>query len=304
MTTPLISENFAELLEPGLRAIWYQQMNEIVGTSPMTNFYNVVSSSKATETTLGIGGLSDVPEYKGTIEYDSFVQDYAQTFTHVEYAKGFAVDRKLVDDDQYNVINQYARMNAMAFARTREKHAAQPFNYAFATTYHTAPDGKALCATDHHRGKGDTTAQSNKGTSALTYDAVVATRRLMREYVDDRGELIAVNPDTIVVPAELEETAWTISNTLLKPGTANNDANFVASRGFRVVVWDYLTDANNWFMVDSQLAKMHLWWFNRVDPEFAIDPTGTYNLRAAYRGYMRYSFGFDDYRWIYGHEVA
>jgi len=49
-------------------------------------------------------------------------------------------------------------------------------------------------------------------------------------------------------------------------------------------------------MIDSQQAPMHLLWFWRVNPE--------YNLVAKYRGYMRYSFGWDDPRWIYGHNVT
>ncbi|MBK7181397.1 MAG: hypothetical protein IPH82_30175 [Chloroflexi bacterium] len=89
-----------------------------------------------------------------------------------------------------------------------------------------------------------------------------------------------------------------------KPGTANNDGNFVRSKGFNVVVWDYLTDSNNWFMTDSRLAGLFLNWFNRVDMEFAMDPTSDFNLIAKYRGYMRYSYGWSDWRWVYGHAVA
>jgi hypothetical protein len=302
-TVPMISENWANILEPGLRAIWYQQINAIVGSSPVPLLFNMQTSEDANEETLGIGGLGDVPEYNGVIEYDSIAEDYKKTFLHTEFAKGISIERKLYDDGKYGVMNTLASQLGLSFARKREKDAASVFNNAFSSSY-LGTDGKALCADDHHRGKRDTTAQDNKGTTALTYDAVISTRQLMRKFVDDRNQLVAINPDTIVVPVELESTAWTIANSMNKPGTANNDGNFVASRGFKVVVWDYLTDANNWFMVDSQLAKMHLYWFDRVAPEFAIDPTGTFNLKANYRGYMRYSYGFDDYRWIYGHEVA
>lgn len=303
MPTQQISENWPELLEPGLRAIWFQQLNAIVKPSPMELFYNVTTSTKAVEYTLGVGGMTDVPEYNGVIEYKGFSEDYKATYTHVEYADGISVERKLIADDQYNVINQRTMLFGMSYGRTREKHAASTFNNAFSSSY-LGVDGKALCATDHHRGKSDTTAQSNKGTTALSYDAVIATRLAMRKFVDDTNNLVAVNPNTLVVPADLEASAWTILNTINKPGTANNDGNFVRGQGFNVVVWDYLTDTNNWFLVDAQLAKMHLWWFNRDLPEFDLDPTGSYNLKANFRGYMRYGFGFDDYRWIYGHEVA
>jgi hypothetical protein len=111
-------------------------------------------------------------------------------------------------------------------------------------------------------------------------------------------------PDTILVPPELEETAYVATRTPQIVGSPNNDLNFVNSQGWKVVVWDYLTDANNWFMIDSSLASLYLNWFDRVGLEFAADPTGDYNLEAKFRGYMRYSYGWSDWRWVYGHAVA
>ena len=57
-------------------------------------------------------------------------------------------------------------------------------------------------------------------------------------------------------------------------------------------------------VADSGLARRHLWWFDRVAPEFVMDPTSDFNLVTRYRGYMRYSFGADDWRWLYGHSVT
>ena len=71
-----------------------------------------------------------------------------------------------------------------------------------------------------------------------------------------------------------------------------------------MIVWDYLSDTNNWFMIDSMLAKMYLNWYDRVPMEFAMDPTSDFSLEARFRGYMRYSYGWDDWRWIYGHNVS
>jgi phage major head subunit gpT-like protein len=138
----------------------------------------------------------------------------------------------------------------------------------------------------------------------LSYDAVVATRKLMRGFLNDKGDKIRINPNTLLVPMELEDTAWTIVNSMNKPGTANNDGNFNRALGWNVVVWDYLTDSNNWFMMDSRYMKLFLNWFNRINIEFAMDPTSDFNLVARYRGYMRYSYGWSDWRFVYGHEVA
>ena len=237
------------------------------------------------------------------MEYDQFEKGFQTNYTHIEFIDGFKVARSLVDDDLYNVINPMPRGLAMAGMRKREKDAASVFNNAFSASY-VGGDSVALCSASHPYSPSNATVQGNAGTTALSYDAVEATRKLMRAYKDDRGELVPISPDTLVVPPGLEETAWTVFNTVNKPGTANNDGNFVRSKLNKVIVWDYLSDTNNWFMIDSMLAKMYLNWYDRVPMEFAMDPTSDFSLEARFRGYMRYSYGWDDWRWIYGHNVT
>src|SRR4030067_3630185 len=126
-----ISEQWAELLEPGLRAIFVEQQQALAAESKLPLLFNVIPSGKAEEHFLGAGGLADYNEYKGAIEYDDFDQLYKTTLTHKEYVKGFKVERKLVDDDQYGLITPRPRQLAIAAMRTKEKHAASVFHNAF-----------------------------------------------------------------------------------------------------------------------------------------------------------------------------
>ena len=299
----MISEQWAELLEPGLRTLFEIQRTALATESRVPLLFNIQTSNKAAEHNLGIGGFGDWKEYKGRVEYDQFEKGFQTNYTHIEFIDGFKVARSLVDDDLYNVINPMPRGLAMAGMRKREKDAASVFNNAFSASY-VGGDSVALCSASHPYSPSNATVQGNAGTTALSYDAVEATRKLMRAYKDDRGELVPISPDTLVVPPGLEETAWTVFNTVNKPGTGNNDGNFVRSKLNKVIVWDYLSDTNNWFMVDSMLAKMYLNWYDRVPMEFAMDPTSDFSLEARFRGYMRYSYGWDDWRWIYGHNVT
>lgn len=297
-----ISENWAYLLEPGLRTIFFNQTEALAATSRVPMLFNVMNSTKANEYFLGAGGMSDWQEYDGKIIYDDMEQLYRTTLTHTEYVKGFKVERKLVDDDLYNLITPRPAALALSAARTKEKHAASIFNNAFSGSY-TGGDGKALCASDHPLAPLGGGTGDNSGTTALSYDAVVETRRLMREFKDDRGELMAINPDTLLVPPELEETAFAIMRTMNKVDITDYHANFVQSQVKNLIVWDYLTDADNWFMLDSGMAKMHLLWLNRTELEFAMDPTSDFRLEARFRGYQRYSYGWSDWRFCYGHTV-
>jgi len=296
-----ISEQWAELLEPGLRSIFEVQSQALAAEAVAPQIFNVLTSEKAVEHFLGLGGFSDWEEYKGKITYDDPEQLYKTSLTHKEYVDGFKIERKLVADDLYNIINARPRGMALSAARTREKHAASVFNNAFSASY-VGADSVALCGS-HPYSPSNATTQSNAGSTALSYQAVVDTRRTMREFKDDRGELVAINPDTLLVPPELEEKAFSIVQTMNKVDVADYHANFVQSRIKSVVVWDYLTDAESWFVLDSGLAKMHLLWIDREPLEFAMDPASDFRLEARYRGYMRYSYGWSDWRGVYGHNV-
>lgn len=303
-----ISENWAYALDPGIR-MWFElQRQAIAESSLIPLLFNRTTSSKHAEYDVGIGGMSDFNEYKGAIDYDDMDQGFRKTYTHVEYVKGFKVERKLVDDDMYNIISQRPKQLATAAVRTQEKAAASVFNNAMSGSYLGA-DGVALCSNSHDYSPANGSHVDNLGALSLTYDNVVTARAAMRAFVDDRGELVSVNPRLLLVPPELEATANEIIKTMRgansqQPGTANYEANLLQDKGMSYVMWDYLTDANRWFLIDLDLAKMYLNWFDRVPLEIAIDPTGGFDLEARWRGYMRYSYGWSDFRWVYGSEAS
>lgn len=185
--------------------------------------------------------------------------------------------------------------------RTREKHGAAIFNSAFNTSVFSGGDTYALCASGHTHNGTDTT-QSNSGSSALSATALSAARLAMRDFTDETDNLINTMGDTLIVPPELEQTAWEITMSDKKVNTANNDANFQKGR-YKVLVWDYLSDSNNWFLVDSRYAKLFLKWFDRQPVEFNKDKDfDTYV--AKWSAYTRYSYGFSDWKWVYGSNVS
>src|SRR5712664_2818390 len=98
MPTPMVQPNWPELLEPGLRNIFFLQTQALVKASPIPRLFNVTTSPKAVEHLFGAGGMGDVPDYKGTIEYDSFDKGYKTDIAHDPFALGMAVQRELVDD--------------------------------------------------------------------------------------------------------------------------------------------------------------------------------------------------------------
>ena len=295
----ITSEGFGYLLDPGLRKIFMDEYGLPEGQRE--NLFGIEKSNKATEYDLGIGGTGDLAEFDGTISYNDFRQQYRTSYTHKEWVKGMKIERKLVDDDLYSIINKRPQQLALVAKRTMEKHGASVFNNAFNSSVFTGGDGLPLCD-DSHTHVGTSEVVDNDGPTALSATAVEATRLLMRQFTDETDNLVISRGDTLLVPPALEETAWEVVNATGKMDTADNNPNFNKGK-YKIIVWDYLTDANNWFMIDSKMAKMYLKWFQRIPTEFNKDKDFDTYL-SKWSVYTRYSYGFSDFKFIYGHEVA
>jgi phage major head subunit gpT-like protein len=288
-----VSEHFGALLAPGLTEVFWEEYSVIPSVIPL--LYSVKTSSKATETDQGIGSMGLFPEFEGRIEYDSPEQLWPATWTHTEFAKGFQIERTLYDDNQYDVMRDRAIDLGRAAFRTRETKAAALFNDAASAVGY---DGVPLISANHPLSPSDATVQGNLFALALSNSSISTVRLAMRGWTDDRGNLANVQPDTLIVPPELEEQAWKIVQTpsIYEPGSANLTGNFHRSR-YNVVVWDFLTDSTRWFLADSRLMKRFLKWYDRIPLEFG--QTEDFDTMVAkFRAYMRFSLRYSNWRWI------
>jgi hypothetical protein len=299
-------DDFGSLLEPGLRKIFYEVYGEI--PSMIGELFNVQTTDNPFEEDQSIGSLGDFPQFSGTVEYDRPYQGYNKVYEFPEFAKGFRVERKLYDDDKYNIINKKPAGLATAAIRRRETDGAAVFINAFNALF-PGPDAVALCSTTHPSrafvesgGTEGVLARSNMGVLPLTHANLQTTKNLMKGTQDDRGNRIAMKPDTLLVPTALEEVAWELIQSAGKVNTSDNNPNIHQGK-YKLIVWDELTDDEDWFLIDSRYAKMFLNWFDRIPIEFA-QAEDFDTLVAKYRAYMRYDCGWSDWVWIYGNHPA
>jgi hypothetical protein len=296
-----LSENFGDLLDARFARIYDKEYAERINESMIPMLFGMKTSTRAYEMMSGIGGLGDMQDFDGTIAYDAFSQLYDSTVTFPEKALGIKAERKLVDDEMFGILDGRPWQLAVSVARTREKAGAAVFANAF--TDASGADGVALCSASHPYSPDDATTQSNTGTSALSATSVEATRRLgYTSIYNDRGQLFEANYDTLVIPVGLEETAYELINSKGKVDTANNNANFHSGR-YKLAVWPRLTDSNNWFFIDSKLAKQFLLFWDRVKPEFAYDRDFD-TLVAKWSVYARYNTQFTGWQFVYGMNVT
>lgn len=295
----LVPENWPNSLLPGLRKVYVNVFREF--TSNLPALFSMQKSEKAQEFDLQDDEFKDFEKFTGTIPYDDMREGYKTTYTHDEYARGFKITRTLVQDELYGTINKKPSMLALAARRRREKDGASVFNNAFNSSF-TGGDSLALCSTAHTSRNSDLT-QSNYGTLPLTGPNIEATRRRMMAFHSGRDGIINVSLDMILVPLALEEVAWQIINSRGQVDTAQNNPNFHYGK-YKLLVWpNFLTSSSAWFSIDSQYMKQFLLWFDREPVQFFKDQDfGT--LVSAFAGYMRYSYGWSDWKWVYGNLPA
>jgi hypothetical protein len=292
------SGQFTQLTDydPILTEIFYQHYTQELGNGGVMQLFNQIQSTKAKETDLRVGGFSDPVEFNGTIEYTDAERGYEVEYSHTQFASGFLVERQLHDDMQYGNIFQRAQELGTSYARKRRKDAASVFNNAFSTSFN-GYDAVPLCEDTHPRSRTDSTAVDNELTLTLSTDNLETAITTMQGFGDDLGEEITIMPNVLVVPRNLRKTALEIAGSENQPENANNAIN--VHQGISVLVDPYLTDSNAWFVVDTSMSRRYLKWFNRVMPEFkAADDFDTFVRK--YAGYMRYSYGWSDFRWIIG----
>jgi len=289
--------NFGDLLEPALRKIFDDKFTEM--PEVYASIFHVNSSDTDVERDSAVSGFGLLTETSegGAISYEDPVQMYDVSYVHLKYTKGFKVSEELVEDDRYNIIKKKPAALAKACRRTSEYLAATVFNNAFSSG--VGGDGKYLLSTAHPRADGGT-AQSNASSSGITLtEANLNTALLaMRGQLDDKGMKIGVKADTIIVPPALEKTAQILTNSQLRPGTADNDFNYYQGL-LKVVSWDWLSSSTAWFLLDSSEHELN--WFWRVRPEFKQDNSFDTGM-ALFKARMRASKGWSDWRGVWGSE--
>jgi len=305
MPVPHISENFGDLLDPRFQRIFTNKYDELPDMIPRL-FSMPSTNGRENMTWSEVGTFPDFSQFTGNVSYSSQSQGYNTTSTPIQWTNGTQVERKLFDDDQYNIMDQKPAGLATSASRSRQTHGARPFNNAFAvdTFFYNNTEGVALCSNSHTTTSGASTANGfdNLVTTALSATAVAAARIQMVKFRGDQAERISIVPNEILIPNDLYEEAFEIVASAGKLDSANNNQN-VHQDKYTIVEWNYLSDTNNWFMMDSSMRGMMLHWVDRIPLEFAMMEDFD-KLTAKWRAYMRYAQAHTDWRFILGAQVS
>ena len=299
-----VSENFGKLLYPGLRKIFFETYDEL--PEQFSKIYNVNTSNSATETDYGMGAFGDWTERTdelSVVDYAKISEAGEVTYKHKAFTKGFMISRELYDDEKYGQMKKMAKALARAGRAKVEKDAVQPLLKGFqgGTGTIKGRDGLELFHDAHTLVDSEKTC-SNLMTGVLNEANLKRAIQMMAEQLDEAGGLIQMKATKLIIPPALEDTARRLLHSAQLPETELNDTNEYLRDRLQIVVMDYLAEIAGgsdtmWFLQDGSRHELNFFW--RVKPEFKNEEDFD-TFVAKYRGYMRYSYGFSDWRGMVG----
>jgi hypothetical protein len=290
-----------DLLLPGLRGVEgkYEQI-----PAQYDKIFTKHESKMALERTAEMRflGLAQLKTEGGQTAFDNGAGErYIYNQEHTEIALGYAITRKAIDDNLYKTQFMPSNLGLIeSFHQTKEIYGANVLNTA--TTYNASVggDGVALCSASHPIDGGTvsnipaTPVDLNEST---LLNAMIGIRTAFK---DQAGLKIFARGRKLIVPPQLEPVAIRLTKTELRPGTADNDVNAIMmtagglSEGY--MVNDFLTSARAWFLltnIDGLSYMERVKFESDMQVDFVTD-----NLLV--KGYERYSFGYYNWRAIWG----
>ena len=290
-----------DLLLPGLRGIEgkYEQI-----PSQYDKIFTKHESKMALERTAEMRflGLAQLKTEGGQTAFDNGAGErYVYNQEHTEIALGYAITRKAVDDNLYKTQFMPSNLGLIeSFQQTKEIYGANVLNTA--TTYNASigGDGKALVASDHPIDGGtiaNTPATQVELNESTLLNGMIAVRT---NFKDQAGLKVFARARKLIVPPQLEPVAIRLTKSELRPGTADNDTNAIVMTAGGLpegyMVNDFLTSASAWFLltnIDGLSYMERVKFETDMQVDFVTD-----NLLV--KGYERYSFGYYNWRSIFG----
>lgn len=235
------------------------------------------------------------------ITYEDPIMGPVVTGVDKEFALGFIISRRTVEDDMYGKANQSAKWLGHAASMTKEYRAAGFLDDAFTGATYLGYDGQPLISTAHTFINGAGTWSNRLAVEVgISVTGITAMFDLFQTMKDHNGDPIVSFPDTLIIGNNAGDLhrAMQIFGSEFEPFTADNTENAIKKRlpSPRIIVSHYKADPNSYFMVDSKLNDAH--FLMRRDVEF--DDAFDFDTDAAkYKGSMRFLIWFVDPRgWV------
>ena len=255
----------------------------------------------------------EVTPENGKPKKSGMQETFKKQIEHFEWTNQFDITRKMVDDAKISPMEMRARKMAQAYSRTREEFGVKMITHATDKALNfqgfkfdtTTADGVPLFSNKHPYFFNKSKFQSNLFKDGFSNKVLARMESRMQNLEGDKGEILAVNPDTIIIPndADIMYDVFEAIGADKDPETSNNGFNYQYGRWNVITIpikyWNIAPDAETkpFILLDSSFNNTDLTavWFERIPMEVeAWVEKGT--QAAIYSGYARFGVGFNNWR--------
>lgn len=312
--------NMTKQLIPGLNKVFGTAYKDYVNEHEV--LFDTENSNRSFEEEVMQSELGYAPQkHEGqSVHYDEMQERYKVTYNHVTIALGFAVTEEAVEDNLYA---EFAKIRARALGRamavTKQQRAADVYNNAFSATQ-LGGDGVSLVSNAHPTLTGN---QTNRPATYADLSETSLEQAIIdiADFRDERGILINAQALSLhiatanqfnacrILKSNLTTTIATVdasgntgATSSVLAATNRNDINSLRFMGILPKGYHInhrFTDPDAWFIrTDIPNGMKH---FVRVKLKTGSEgdfDTGNFRYKAR----ERYSFGWSDWRQVYGNQ--
>jgi len=293
---------FNHILRPGLRPEFrdsYQQYPE-----EFPGYLKTGTQDRAEVEAVTLSGLPRMAlrgEAEAVTYIDPVMSDKV-VYIDDEFALGFIVSKRMMEDDLYNKAKQNAKWLGRSARLTQEYLSASLLDDAFAGSVFTGLLGESLISTAHTRLNDAGTWSNRLATDVqLGITGLQASYDLHAGLTDHQGDPIVSRPSRLVIDISDEWVAIQLTQNPEEAFTTDRNINAFRKKSgsLSYMVAHYKAQDGAWLFQDPNLIDMHFLW--RVRPEF--EDTFDFDTKAAkFSARQRINVYFFDQRGVVGSE--
>ena len=283
--------------------------------SMLKHVFSMGTSENFADTFTGMtamDGFKPVGE-SGAYPRDGMRESFKKTLIYDTWKDSFAISKEIIEDSKMMDLRKQPQNFMIGYKREREKFGAALYGSALKQEKEiringrpfdiTCNDGKPLFAKDHQSILDEKYKQCNVFSDEFSADALGEMETRMQNFCGDAGELLEVNPTTILIPndASLKKAVFAAIGADKNPVNSDNAFNYIYGR-WRIVIWNYLNayvkkGKKPWILLDPEFSETYggAVWNDRVQLEIrsALDDNTDANV---WYGRSRFNAGFNNWR--------
>ena len=265
----------------------------------------------------GLGNFQAKSEGENATQ-DTGEQGFEKFVQHSTFALEVEISKELKDDNMLddakakviNLVQAYKRTRAQLAtdAITKAVTGTTSISFNGATIDVTCGDNKPLFNEEHLFTTAGGNTQSNYYSDVFDSHAVVLNKAAnkMRNFKDDRGNVLGFTADTILIPGndpEYEDYIKKVIGSDGEVGTNNNDINTQRGKWKLVVdpLWTPTISASNHPVIimssEALKALQGTKFYDRTDLDIETD-VDVHSRNLTYNGFARMSIAFPNWRHV------